>query len=145
MAGKGDVAPSVTKACLMSPHAELTIRSRRAAFNHGLAAADIGAIGQILAQHVVMVTGTDSGVITGKKAQLQAWKREFSALDRCIYTRTPDVVTLSAVEPIAMEDGHWAGVSAETGGTVASGRYSAKWRDIGGEWVIEAEIYVTLG
>ncbi len=129
----------------MSSHSELTIRSRRAAFNQGLAAADLGAIGPILAQQVIMVTGTDSGVIAGRKAQLQAWKREFAVPDRCIYTRTPDQVTVSGVEPIAMEDGHWVGVSANSGATLASGRYSAKWREMGGEWVIEAEIYVTFG
>ncbi|MCC2602509.1 nuclear transport factor 2 family protein [Sphingopyxis yananensis] len=129
----------------MSSHAELAIRSRRAAFNHCLAAADLAGIGPILAQQVLMVTGTDSGVIAGRKAQLLAWKREFAAQDRCIYTRTPDHVLVSGVEPLAMEDGHWTGVSALSGATLASGRYSAKWRETAAEWVIEAEIYITLG
>lgn len=128
----------------MTVSVELAIRSRRAAFNQALAEADIAAIGPILAQNVVMVTGTDSGVIAGRKAQLMAWKREFAAKDRCLYTRTPDRLTLSSVEDIAMEYGHWRGVSAASGEALASGDYSAKWRLIGGEWVIEAEIYLTL-
>lgn len=128
----------------MTVSVELAIRSRRAAFNQALAEADIAAIGPILAQNVVMVTGTDSGVIAGRKAQLMAWKREFAAKDRCLYTRTPDRLTLSSVEDIAMEYGHWRGVSVASGEALASGDYSAKWRLIGGEWVIEAEIYLTL-
>ena len=44
----------------------------------------------------------------------------------------------SPVEPIAMELGVWQGVAG--GVTQASGSYSAKWREVGGAWVIEAEI-----
>lgn len=68
----------------MTATADLAIRLRRASFNRALADADLAAIGPILAQDVVMVTGTDSGVITGRKAQLMAWKREFAAPDRSI-------------------------------------------------------------
>jgi hypothetical protein len=121
---------------------ELEIRLRRAAFNRALAEADLDAIGAILARDVVLITGTDSAILAGRKAQLLAWKREFSAPARIIYTRTPETVTPSPVEPIALEQGKWQGVSG--GHPVASGVYSAKWRKIDGDWVIEAEIYVTL-
>ncbi len=50
----------------MTATADLAIRLRRASFNRALADADLAAIGPILAQDVVMVTGTDSGVITGR-------------------------------------------------------------------------------
>lgn len=43
-----------------------------------------------------------------------------------------------------MEHGNWQGVMAATGEPFASGGYTAKWRQMGGEWVIEAEIYLTL-
>ena len=43
-----------------------------------------------------------------------------------------------------MEHGHWQGVMAATGEPFASGAYTAKWRQIGADWVIEAEIYLTL-
>jgi ketosteroid isomerase-like protein len=126
----------------MTAAADLVIRLRRAAFNRALAEGDLAAIGPLLAMDVVMVTGTDSAVIAGRKAQLMAWKREFAAKDRMIYTRTPEAIVASPVEPIAMEHGHWDGMVA--GITQASGSYSAKWREIGDDWVIEAEIYVTL-
>lgn len=128
----------------MTVTADLAIRMRRATFNRALAEADINAIGPLLAMNVVMMTGTDSAIIAGRKAQLMAWKREFAAKERLIYTRTPDTILLSPVEPIAMEHGQWQGVSAAGGAMIASGAYSAKWRSVGGLWMIEAEIYLTL-
>ena len=125
--------------------AEIAIRLRRAEFNRAIAAADIAAISAILSPDVVMVTGTDSAVISGRKAQLLAWKREFSAKPRMVYTRTTDVITASSVEPIAMEHGHWQGVSEGQGSPAASGTYAAKWREARGHWLLVAEIFVTLG
>lgn len=126
------------------PGPELAIRLRRAAFNRALAEADLNAIGPILANDVVLVAGTDSALISGRKAQLLAWKREFAAKDRSIYTRTPETILASPVEPIAFEHGAWQGVSAASGAVQASGTYTAKWRRLGADWVIEAELYLTL-
>ncbi len=124
--------------------ADLAIRMARARFNRALADADLSAIGPLLGPDVILVAGTDSAIINGRKAQLLAWKREFSARERMIYARTPDSILVSPVEPIAMEHGHWQGVASDSGATLASGSYSAKWRESGGAWVIEAEIYLTL-
>ncbi|PZU48210.1 MAG: hypothetical protein DI568_08160 [Sphingomonas sp.] len=83
---------------------EFAIRSRRAAFNRALSDGDLGAIGPLLVENAVLVTGTDSAVIPSRKAQLYAWKQEFAA----------------------------------------PRHYAAKWRKVRDEWVIEAEIYLTL-
>ncbi len=123
---------------------DLAIWLRRAAFNHALAKADLGAIGAILAPTAILVAGTDSAILNGRKAQIVAWKKEFAAAERTIYTRTPDSIHASAVAPVAIEHGHWEGVSAATGLTFASGIYTAKWRRSGADWVIEAEIFLTL-
>ena len=128
----------------MNASADLAIRLRRVAFNHALAEGDVDAIGPLLAPDAILVTGTDSGIISGRKAQLMAWKREFAAPVRTAYTRTPETITASTVEPIALEHGHWQCVATADGRCIASGDYSAKWREIGGLWVIEAEIYLTL-
>jgi ketosteroid isomerase-like protein len=132
----------------MSSSVDLAIRQRRAAFNRALAERDLAAIGTILAPDVVMVTGTDSAILSGRKAQLLAWKREFAASEGTLYTRTPESVLASPVEPIALEQGRWQGVSIADGREMASGSYVAKWR-LGGvgshsSWTIEAEIYLTL-
>lgn len=128
----------------MTSPADLAIRLCRAAFNHALADGDLAAIASILAPDAVLITGTDSAVLSGRKAQLQAWKREFAASARAIYTRTPETILISPAEPIALEHGHWQGVSAADRRTLASGAYTAKWRESRGEWVLEAEIFLTL-
>ena len=121
---------------------DLPIRLARAAFNKALAEGNLPAIGPLLAADCVLVAGTDSAVLAGRKAQVQAWQREFAARPRTIYVRTPEAITLSPVAPIALETGHWQGTS--DGVVQASGTYCAKWREVNGQWVIEAEIYVTL-
>lgn len=135
---------------MTKPAADLAIRLRRAAFNRALEQGDLDAIAPILAPHVTLVTGTDSALLNGRKAQLLAWKREFAAApaQRTIYARLPEVITASATEPVAMELGAWQG--SDTGGRVhASGTYAAKWRNLAAHapeanWVLEAEIFVTL-
>nr|WP_309140975.1 nuclear transport factor 2 family protein [Novosphingobium sp. G106] len=122
---------------------DLAIRKRRATFNRALADADLTAIGPLLAPNAVLVAGTDSAVISGRKQQLLAWKHEFAAPDRTIYTRLPDRIEASPIVPIAFEHGHWQGVSL-SGQPLASGSYTAKWRRIGTDWLIEAELYLTL-
>jgi ketosteroid isomerase-like protein len=136
----------------MTTLTDLAIRARRAAFNRAIVDGDAQAIGPILARDCVMITGTDSAVIAGRNAQVKVWQREFAApkgasapSSRLIYERIPDTITVSPVEPIALEQGEWRGVASESGALAASGVYSAKWREVGREWVIEAEIFVTLG
>jgi len=124
---------------------DLLIRARRAAFNRAIADGDAAAIGPIPARDCVMVTGTDSAVIAGRNAQVKVWQREFAARNRLVYERIPTAITASAVEPIALEQGEWRGVGKGADTPAASGLYTAKWREAGGQWVIEAEIFVTLG
>jgi len=125
--------------------ADLAIRLRRAAFNRALADGDLDAIAPILARDAILVTGTDSAVLAGRKAQLATWKREFAAARRAVYTRTPETILPSEIEPIALEHGRWSCIMANGGAHVASGSYSAKWRQLEGAWVIEAELFLTLG
>lgn len=128
----------------MNPSPDLAVRLARAAFNRALAECDLGGIGSVLSPDVVMVTGTDSAIVSGRKAQLAAWKREFASPERITYIRMPESVTAAQVEPIALEQGRWRGVVAATGAEMASGLYSAKWRRIDSVWMIEAEIFATL-
>lgn len=124
--------------------AELAIRARRAAFNRAIAEGDAAAIGPILARDCVMVTGTDSAVISGRMGQVKVWRREFASPARLVYARIPDQVTISPVEPIAMEHGRWEGIDSTSDVMAAAGTYTAKWRELGGVWVIEAELFLTL-
>lgn len=125
----------------MTEIADLAIRLRRAEFNRALATTNLAAIGLILAPDAILVTGSDSAIIAGRKAQLLAWKREFAAASPTVYTRTPESVIASAIEPIAMEHGQWQGLAGESR---VAGIYAAKWRLTGVNWMIVAEIFVTL-
>jgi ketosteroid isomerase-like protein len=127
----------------MKDPADLAIRLRRAAFNRALADADLAAVGSFLSVDAVLVAGTDSAVLTGRKAQLLAWKREFASADRTVYSRIPDEIVVSPVAAMAMEHGTWRGVSL-SGTDFASGTYAAKWRNSGADWMLEAEIFLTL-
>lgn len=128
----------------MTLSADLAIRMRRAAFNRALADADLRVIGPLLAPNAVLVAGTDSALISGRKAQLQAWKQEFASATRTIYTRTAETIAVSPILPVALEYGRWDAVDAETDVSTASGTYVAKWRETNDGWVIEAEIFITL-
>ncbi|HUD27701.1 MAG TPA: nuclear transport factor 2 family protein [Novosphingobium sp.] len=128
----------------MSAATELAIRARRAAFNRAIAEGDAAAIAPLLARDCVMVTGTDSAVIAGRMAQVKVWRREFGHAGRMVYLRTSEGIVASPVEPIAMEHGRWQGTAPAGAQPAASGTYAAKWREVGGEWVIEAEVFVTL-
>ncbi|MBO9581522.1 MAG: nuclear transport factor 2 family protein [Sphingobium sp.] len=129
----------------MTTTPDLLIRARRAAFNRAIADGDTAAIGPILARDCVMVTGTDSAVIAGRNAQVMVWRREFASPHRLVYERVPATIIASPVEPIALEQGEWRGVEKGADTPTASGIYTAKWREVGGQWVIEAEIFITLG
>lgn len=122
---------------------EIAIRARRAAFNHAIAEGDASAIGPILARDCVMLTGTDSAVIAGRMMQVKVWKREFASVSRMVYRRVPDRIVVSPVEPIALEHGRWEGLDPD-GAVLALGDYTAKWREVQGDWVIEAELFLTL-
>ncbi|HBU28506.1 MAG TPA: DUF4440 domain-containing protein, partial [Thiobacillus sp.] len=63
----------------MTTTPDLAIRLRRASFNRALAQADLRTIEMLLARDAILVTGTDSAVLAGRKAQMLAWRREFAA------------------------------------------------------------------
>ncbi|WP_333604843.1 DUF4440 domain-containing protein [Novosphingobium sp.] len=130
---------------MTNPTTELAIRARRAAFNRAIVEGDVAAISSVLGRDVMMVTGSDSEVVAGRNAQLKVWRREFASPARMIYTRTPAAIAVSRIEPVALEHGHWQATEASSGRALAFGDYSAKWREVLGEWVIVAEIYATLG
>ncbi len=142
--GGDALAATLRKAEPVNPAPDLAIRLRRAAFNRALAEADIAAIGPLLAPNAVLVTGSDSAVIAGRKAQILTWKREFAAPKRIVYSRRPESIEASGVEPLALEHGRWTGTAAAGGEALAAGTYVAKWRRLGADWVIEAEIFITL-
>jgi ketosteroid isomerase-like protein len=124
--------------------AERAIRDQRAAFNRAIAATDLPAIAAVLADHVQMITGSDSIHVAGKQAHLDRWAEGFKDPNRLVYVRIPTKVTVSPLLPIALETGHWRGATAGATKDWIGGDYTAKWRRIDGVWRVEVETYVTM-
>ena len=143
------MAPLAALALLAAAHwpgaaqADRQIRAQRAAFNRAIAHGDLDAIGAFLADKAQIVTGTDSLIFNGKADELRLWSEDLRAPSRGIYVRTPDRIELSPVAPMAMESGHYRGVDTKSAKDWSSGTYFAKWRRIGGKWLIESETYMT--
>lgn len=113
----------------------------RTAFNKAIVEKDIDAIAAVLADDVILVTGTDSDIFTGRDKQTSLWEADFAADHRTLYERTSQCVSVSPLRPIALETGVWRGVSTANAGNFTAGTYAAKWRLIDGAWRVEAEIY----
>ena len=103
-----------------------------AKLKHALAHTAPGKIYPQSATEAVRESTTDSEVLSGRKTQLLAWRREFAANDRTIYTLLPDTI----------ENSEWKAVDL-SGNNPPSGSYAAKWRHANDVWAIEAEIYLT--
>lgn len=119
------------------------IRSQRAAFNDAIFRLDIDAVRAVLAEDVLLITGTGSDVYTGREAQLDIWRADSESRGRAIYVRTPACVQVSPAFPIAVEYGKWRGGQSHEAASFASGSYTAKWRLTGGTWLLEVETYMT--
>lgn len=137
-------APVDDTACAGGPTAD-AVTAQRERFNAAIRNKDIDTIDEILADEVVLVTGTDSDVYTGRVRQLALWARDFESEERLIYVRTPSCIELSGDFGLALEHGRWRG-APETDAApdrTADGRYTAKWRRTEGIWRLEAEVYMT--
>ena len=137
------LAPAPAPADPSAQSAEHQIRAQRQAFNGAIAKGDLAAIAAVLAENAQIVTGRNSLVFSGRAAQIGMWWEDLHAPDRATYVRTPDRIELSPISDMAMETGHWRGINIKSAGNWTSGTYSAKWRRIGGQWLIESEIYMT--
>lgn len=121
------------------------ILAARTAFNQALDARALSAIADVLSEDAILVPGDDAQLISGRQAQLEAWKSIFTAMPDVGYVRTPARIEVAEDELLAAETGRWRGSwSAEGFAIRYSGRYAAKWRHDGMTWRIEAEVFVTL-
>lgn len=138
------VFPAIAQDCKPASGPDAAgVSARRAAFNEAIAAKDIEVIADVLADNVILVTGTDSDVYTGRDAQLAIWREDFASRRRAVYVRTPECISVFTVAPIALEYGRWRGERETARENFAAGRYAAKWRRIDGAWRLEAEVYAT--
>ena len=124
------------------PSAEQVIRARRESSNQAIAKHDTAGIGAILAADVIIVTSYSQKQV-GRAASVTSFASQFGTRPDVVYRRTPEAISVFAPWGMASESGHWAGSWTDTDGKISiGGSYFAKWRLIGGAWLVESETYV---
>lgn len=119
------------------------VQAQRSAFNAAIADEDAATIASVLAEDVLLITGTDSDLYSGREVQVELWRSDFAPSERLVYVRTPECIQVSERFPIALERGRWRGEPESGGPGVVQGSYSAKWRHDGAAWRLEVEVYMT--
>lgn len=142
LTGTVQAEESTEVACADGAAAE-AIEARRSAFNAAIADEDAASIASVLAEDVLLITGTDSVLFSGRQAQVDLWSGDFQSDQRLVYVRTPECIQVSERFPIALERGHWRGQHQDGRPGAVRGAYSAKWRHDGEDWRLEAEIFMT--
>lgn len=122
------------------PSAPDAIQARRRLTNKFIAAHDAARLRPFFAPDAKVIVG-DGSLIMGADQIIQAFAGQFADPDFVTYLRTPSRITPDQDEARASEAGEWV-ATWKTG--QASGDYLAVWRKVTGQWVIEAELFVTL-
>ena len=121
------------------------IRDRRAESNAAIAARDADAVVTGMSPDItVAVAG--GPLLIGRDAQRRAFAEQFA--DRAFrgYVRTPDVITLRDEDSLARETGRWVGSwQYPRYREEMRGEYTAEWRLMDGNWMLQSEIYTTSG
>ncbi|HEY8617735.1 nuclear transport factor 2 family protein [Phenylobacterium sp.] len=121
--------------------AEDAIRARRRLTNKLIASHEAGRLRPFFAADARLIAG-DGGLILGAEQIVAAFDGQFRDPDFIDYVRTPATVEVDAAGERAAETGRWM---AHWKSGEMSGSYMACWRRQTGQWVIESELFVTLG
>ncbi len=117
------------------------IRARRRLTNKLIAAHEAERLRPFFAADVTVIVG-GGGVLTGMAAVIDAFAGQFRDPAFVTYVRTPERVEIGSTGDHAAETGRW--VATWTSAEI-TGAYLAAWRKVTGQWVIENEMFVTLG
>jgi len=115
------------------------IKSNRAASNDAIAKHDVKGIAQFWLDDFMQVIGRGS-YETGKENISASWKALFNSNTQVIYVRIPNEIIISDNDTMAWESGKWTGIYTYSKG----GNYSAMWIKRNGNWMLKAELYVSL-
>jgi len=116
---------------------EDAIAARRRLTNKLIASREAARLRPFFLADAKLITG-DGGLILGADAIVKAFAAQFREPGFISYMRTPERIEPDADAARAVETGRWTGDGV-------SGAYMAAWRKVTGQWVIESELFVTLG
>jgi len=116
-----------------------TIKASREASNAAIARHDIDAMSKYWLADFVQTIGRGSS-LTGRDTIIGTWKQLFRTNSAVLYVRKPVQIVIGDNGIMAWETGTWEAKNSYSKG----GNYSAMWRKIGGEWKLQAELFVSL-
>jgi len=119
---------------------EDAIRARRRLTNKLIAAHEAGRLRPFLDPQIKVIVG-DGALVTGADAVVAAFEVQFRDPAFVAYVRTSDRIELDQGGQRAAETGRWVGTWRQAR---MAGAYMATWRKVTGQWLIEAEMFVTL-
>lgn len=122
--------------------AETAVRARRRLSNKFIAAHEAARLKPFFLPDARVIAG-DGSLIVGAAAIVEAFAGQFAEPGFVAYERTTTRVALDAASERAAEHGTWIGRWRARPGL--TGDYLAVWRKLTGQWLIESELYVTLG
>ena len=140
--------PCLTAFCLLLTGAgkrlpspdETAIRTARDQQNAAIAARDLDRVASFWFDDIHVTAGL------GLAFHGRDFYRQAFVLDSAItYRRDPESIVVSSHWPLAVESGTWTGRwHGAAGAPAISGRYSAQWVKIQGNWLIRSELFVAL-
>jgi ketosteroid isomerase-like protein len=121
---------------------EAAIRSARAASNKAIADHDAAALASGWLPEFWLVSSTNAQS-AGRDVARDGFAQLFSSRPDVVYIREPEQIDVNPSWAQAAESGHWTGRWTQTDGvTQVGGRYFAKWRKVGGRWLLLTEVFV---
>ena len=118
------------------------IAARRKLTNKLIAAKDAPRLRPFLDPRVTLIAG-DGSLLLGAEDVLAAFASQFADRGFVAYVRSTEQTELNADATRAAERGPWVGTWNDA--PEQSGTYLATWKKVTGQWVIENELFVTLG
>jgi len=115
------------------------IKSNRALSNAAIAKHDVDGIAKFWLDDFVQVIGRGT-YETGKQNISASWRTLFNSNPQVTYVRIPQDIIISDNDTMAWETGKWTGIHTYSKG----GNYSAMWIKRNGNWMLKAELYVSL-
>lgn len=115
------------------------IKSLRMASNEFIAKHDAVGLSLNYLEDFVLIRGNGS-LLTGRDTVMAVWKEMFTSSPEVSFVRTPAEISINEQNLMAWETGTWSGINTYSKG----GNYSAMWRNTGGKWKLQAELFVAL-
>lgn len=136
------VAWSAWAPAAMQPGDEELIRAARVRSNTAIAAHDLAGIAAVWMDDVHVVSST-SAQTAGRTQNQQRMGAQFANRPDTIYIRRSGAIDVYPAWAVASERGEWTGRWTEPDGALEiGGAYLAQWRKVGGQWLIQAELFV---